>query len=77
MLVDTLLQVLLLLNLDSPWVVVKAPLLLQAGFAAVTDLYVYNLSRLQFGEHVARQEQSHFASDSSPSAACYVSNGHT
>lgn len=47
-------QVLLLMKLDTPWTVTKAPQLLQAFFAAVTDLYVYKLACLQFGLHVAR-----------------------
>lgn len=32
----------------------KAPRLLQSIFSAVGDLYVYKLSKILFGEHVAR-----------------------
>ena len=39
---------------DSAWLVAKGPALLQAVAAAVTDLHVYRLTRLLFGEAAGR-----------------------
>ncbi|KAK4802981.1 hypothetical protein SAY86_001184 [Trapa natans] len=47
-------KVLALLGLDKPWLMVKAPRLLQSFLCAVGDLYVYKLSHALFDYHVAR-----------------------
>ncbi|XP_027069635.2 mannosyltransferase APTG1-like isoform X1 [Coffea arabica] len=47
-------KVLAFLHLDTPWFMMKAPRLLQSIFSAVGDLYLYKLSKILFGEHVAR-----------------------
>ena len=43
-------QSLHLAHIDTAWVVAKAPQILQAVFAAVTDVFVYKLALLQFGQ---------------------------
>ena len=48
------LQVLKLIHFDSAWAVAKGPLLLQACFAAGTDVAVFATSRLLFGQPAAR-----------------------
>lgn len=47
-------KVLELLKMDTRWLVVKAPRLLQAVFAASGDYYLYRLARHYWGEHAAR-----------------------
>uniref|UniRef100_A0A5B6YXW7 Mannosyltransferase n=1 Tax=Davidia involucrata TaxID=16924 RepID=A0A5B6YXW7_DAVIN len=47
-------KVLALFHLDTPWFMVKAPRLLQSILSAVGDLYLYKLSQVIFGEHVAQ-----------------------
>ncbi|PON99261.1 GPI mannosyltransferase [Trema orientale] len=47
-------KVLALLGLDTPLFMIKAPRLLQSMFSAVGDLYLYKLSVLLFGDHVAK-----------------------
>ena len=44
-----------LLHLDWPVAVIKAPGVVQAGFAALADVHVYKLGRLLFGEGPARR----------------------
>ncbi|KAL7193705.1 hypothetical protein ACSBR2_025343 [Camellia fascicularis] len=47
-------KILALFHLDTPWFMIKAPRLLQSLFAAVGDLYLYKLSHVLFGGHVAQ-----------------------
>lgn len=47
-------KVLAVLGLDKPLIMMRAPRLLQSIFSAVGDLYLYKLSRLLFGNHVAK-----------------------
>lgn len=47
-------KILALFHLDTPLFMIKAPRLLQSLFAAVGDLYVYKLSHVLFGGHVAQ-----------------------
>lgn len=47
-------KVLALFHLDTPRIMMKAPRVFQALFAAVGDLYLYNLSDVLFGHHVAQ-----------------------
>ncbi|XP_028063409.1 GPI mannosyltransferase 3 [Camellia sinensis] len=47
-------RILALFHLDTPLFMIKAPRLLQSLFAAVGDLYVYKLSHVLFGGHVAQ-----------------------
>ncbi|XP_044463121.1 mannosyltransferase APTG1 [Mangifera indica] len=54
MLFALLYKILALLHLDTPLVMIKAPRLLQSVFSAVGDLYVYKLSHVLFGGHVAK-----------------------
>ncbi|KAI3423779.1 uncharacterized protein J3R85_010785 [Psidium guajava] len=54
MIFAVLYKVLALLGLDKPWFMMRAPRLLQSTFSAVGDLYLYKLSRLLFGNCVAR-----------------------
>ncbi|KAM0952550.1 putative hexosyltransferase [Dioscorea sansibarensis] len=42
------------LHLDTPWLMRKAPRVLQSVFASFADLYLYKLSRLIYDAHVAR-----------------------
>ncbi|XP_021276661.1 GPI mannosyltransferase 3 isoform X2 [Herrania umbratica] len=42
------------LGLDTPWFMMRAPRLLQSVFSAVGDLYLYKLSRVLFGDGVAK-----------------------
>ncbi|KAA6418323.1 MAG: Alg9-like mannosyltransferase family, partial [Trebouxia sp. A1-2] len=41
-------------RVDTTWVIARSPQLLQASFAAITDIFVYNLAHLQFGQRAAR-----------------------
>ncbi|DBA74157.1 TPA: hypothetical protein ACH3X1_010956 [Trebouxia sp. C0004] len=41
-------------RLDTSWVIARSPQLLQASFAAITDIFVYKLARLHFGQRAAR-----------------------
>ncbi|XP_020231283.1 GPI mannosyltransferase 3 isoform X2 [Cajanus cajan] len=43
-----------LLRLDTPWIMMRAPRLLQSVFSAVGDLYMYKLSAVLFGDSVAK-----------------------
>ncbi|KAI4344356.1 hypothetical protein L6164_011591 [Bauhinia variegata] len=47
-------RILALFRLDNPWLMMKAPRLLQSLFSAVGDLYLYKLSQVLFGDHVAK-----------------------
>ncbi|KAL6980644.1 Mannosyltransferase aptg1 [Sarracenia purpurea var. burkii] len=47
-------KILSLFHLDTPLFMRKAPRLLQSIFSAVGDLYLYKLSHVLFGEHVAQ-----------------------
>ncbi|PSS08222.1 GPI mannosyltransferase [Actinidia chinensis var. chinensis] len=47
-------KALALFHLDTPLFMIKAPRLLQSIFSAVGDLYLYKLSRVLFGDHVAQ-----------------------
>ncbi|AQK67788.1 Alg9-like mannosyltransferase family [Zea mays] len=47
-------KTLALLHLDTPWVMVMAPRLVQSLFAAFGDLYLYKLSKLIFNGQVAK-----------------------
>ncbi|XVE71741.1 hypothetical protein DITRI_Ditri10aG0176200 [Diplodiscus trichospermus] len=47
-------KLLVLLGLDMPWFMMKAPRLLQSIFSAVGDLYLYKLSLVLFGGGVAK-----------------------
>ncbi|CAN1179055.1 Mannosyltransferase APTG1 [Linum perenne] len=47
-------KVLAVLGLDTPWIMVKSPRLLQALFSAFGDMYCYKLSAMIFGATVAR-----------------------
>ncbi|GMP36251.1 hypothetical protein CsSME_00008442 [Camellia sinensis var. sinensis] len=47
-------RILALFHLDTPLFMIKAPRLLQSLFAAVGDLYIYKLSHVLFGSHVAQ-----------------------
>ncbi|CAA7031370.1 unnamed protein product [Microthlaspi erraticum] len=47
-------KVLQLTGLDTPYVMSKAPRLMQSIFSAVGDLYLYKLSDALYGENVAR-----------------------
>ncbi|XP_066366923.1 mannosyltransferase APTG1-like [Miscanthus floridulus] len=47
-------KILALLHLDTPWVMVMAPRLLQSVFAAFGDLYLYKFSKLIFNGQVAQ-----------------------
>lgn len=42
------------LRLDTPWVMTKAPRLLQSVVSSVGDLYLYKLSKCLFGKNVAK-----------------------
>ena len=62
-------QGLQVLRLDTNWAVAHAPQLMQAGCAAVTDIYVYKLAFLLFGKPNARcgsRVAGHFPNDRSP-----------
>jgi len=48
------LQGLYFAGVDTTWVIARSPQLLQASFAAITDIFVYKLARLQFGQRAAR-----------------------
>lgn len=50
----TRLQGLYFARVDTTWVIARSPQLLQASFAAITDIFVYNLAHLQFGQRAAR-----------------------
>ncbi|XP_061347460.1 mannosyltransferase APTG1 isoform X2 [Gastrolobium bilobum] len=54
MLFVVLYRVLAILNLDTPWLMMRAPRLLQSVFSAVGDLYLYKLSAVLFGDRVAK-----------------------
>ncbi|XP_019453890.1 PREDICTED: GPI mannosyltransferase 3 isoform X1 [Lupinus angustifolius] len=54
MLFVPLYNLLAFLRLDNPWVMMKAPRLLQSVFSAVGDLYLYKLSAVLFSHHVAK-----------------------
>ncbi|KAL2338580.1 hypothetical protein Fmac_013026 [Flemingia macrophylla] len=43
-----------LLRFDTPWLMTRAPRLLQSVFSAVGDLYLYKLSAVLFGDSVAK-----------------------
>ncbi|KAK7265324.1 hypothetical protein RJT34_32943 [Clitoria ternatea] len=47
-------RVLAFLHLDTPWLMMRAPRLLQSVFSAVGDLYLYKLSAVLFGDSVAK-----------------------
>uniref|UniRef100_K7MK99 Mannosyltransferase n=2 Tax=Glycine subgen. Soja TaxID=1462606 RepID=K7MK99_SOYBN len=47
-------SLLALLHLDTPWLMMRAPRLLQSVFSAVGDLYLYKLSAVLFGYSVAK-----------------------
>ncbi|XP_021771583.1 GPI mannosyltransferase 3-like [Chenopodium quinoa] len=47
-------KVLAFLHLDTPWIMMKAPRLLQSIFAAICDLYLYKFSDIIFGKQVAK-----------------------
>ncbi|KAA8535457.1 hypothetical protein F0562_030460 [Nyssa sinensis] len=47
-------KVLAVFHLDTPWLMVRAPRLLQSVLSAIGDLYLYKLSQVMFGEHVAQ-----------------------
>lgn len=47
-------KVLAFLHLDTPWIMLKAPRLLQSIFAAICDLYLYKFSDIVFGNQVAQ-----------------------
>lgn len=47
-------KTLALLHMDTPWVMVMAPRLVQSLFAAFGDLYLYKLSKLIFNGQVAK-----------------------
>lgn len=47
-------KVLVMLKLDTRWLVMKAPRLLQAIFATFGDYYLFKLAKLHWGEHAAR-----------------------
>ncbi|KNA07616.1 hypothetical protein SOVF_170180 isoform A [Spinacia oleracea] len=47
-------KVLAFLHLDTPWIMMKAPRLLQSIFAAICDLYLYKFSDIIFGNRVAK-----------------------
>ncbi|CAI9108412.1 OLC1v1007995C1 [Oldenlandia corymbosa var. corymbosa] len=47
-------KVLAIFHLDTPLFMVKAPRLLQSIFSAFGDLYSYKLSKIVFGEYVAK-----------------------
>ena len=53
------LQGLYFAKVDTTWVVARSPQLLQASFAAITDILVYKLARLQFGQQAARYTASY------------------
>ncbi|KAL8037257.1 hypothetical protein ABFX02_11G028400 [Erythranthe guttata] len=46
-------KVLSFLHLDTPWFMIRAPRLLQSVSAAIGDHYLYELSRVLFGNNVA------------------------
>ncbi|KAL5183030.1 GPI mannosyltransferase 3 [Glycine soja] len=50
-------SLLALLHLDTPWLMMRAPRLLQSVFSAVGDLYLYKLSAVLFGYSVAKWTQ--------------------
>ncbi|XP_059461275.1 mannosyltransferase APTG1 isoform X1 [Corylus avellana] len=54
MLFAVLYKVLALLGLDTPWLMTRAPRLLQSIFSAVGDLYLFKLSDVLFGDCVAK-----------------------
>ncbi|CAK9140301.1 unnamed protein product [Ilex paraguariensis] len=54
MLFALLYRVLALLHLDTPWFMTKAPRLLQSIISAFGDLYLYKLSEVLLGQHVAQ-----------------------
>ncbi|XP_052180477.1 mannosyltransferase APTG1 isoform X1 [Diospyros lotus] len=54
MLFAFLYNVLALFRLDAPWIMIKAPRMFQSIFSAVGDLYIYKLSHVLFGNHVAQ-----------------------
>ncbi|XP_042486674.1 mannosyltransferase APTG1 [Macadamia integrifolia] len=47
-------KVLAFFHLDTPWFMMKAPRMLQSLFSSVGDFYLYKLSRIIFGDRVAR-----------------------
>ncbi|XP_022639585.1 GPI mannosyltransferase 3 isoform X2 [Vigna radiata var. radiata] len=47
-------RLLALLHLDTPWLMMRAPRLLQSVFSAIGDLYLYKLSEVLFGDSVAK-----------------------
>ncbi|KAJ1433546.1 GPI mannosyltransferase [Sesbania bispinosa] len=47
-------RLLALLRVDTPWLMMRAPRLLQSVFSAVGDLYLYKLSALLFSNRVAK-----------------------
>ncbi|KAH1216134.1 GPI mannosyltransferase 3 [Glycine max] len=47
-------RLLALLHLDTPWLMMRAPRLLQSVFSAVGDLYLYKLAAVLFGDSVAK-----------------------
>ncbi|KAK3021164.1 hypothetical protein RJ639_045876 [Escallonia herrerae] len=54
MLFALLYKVLSVSRLDSPWVMMKAPRLLQSIFSAFGDLYFYKLCKVLFGDQIAQ-----------------------
>lgn len=48
------LQGLYFARVDTTWVIARSPQLLQASFTAITDIFIYKLARLQFGQQAAR-----------------------
>jgi len=53
------LQGLYFAKVDTTWVIARSPQLLQASFAAITDIFVYKLARLHFGQQAARYTASY------------------
>lgn len=47
-------KVLAFCHLDTPWLMMKTPRLLQSILSAVGDLYLYKLSKVVFGDYVAK-----------------------
>ncbi|KAL5183029.1 GPI mannosyltransferase 3 [Glycine soja] len=58
-------SLLALLHLDTPWLMMRAPRLLQSVFSAVGDLYLYKLSAVLFGYSVAKWTEVGFGCGSS------------
>ncbi|CAA2976465.1 GPI mannosyltransferase 3 [Olea europaea subsp. europaea] len=54
MLFATLYRVLAFFNFDTPWFTTRAPRLLQSLLSAIGDLHLYKISRVMFGNRVAK-----------------------